>query len=521
LGNNNLALLTDAGTFWSNRNHLTVGNFSVGNQLVVSNGAVLHSGGSSVVGANSSASSNAVTLTGLGSKWAMASGTLFLGSNSPFNRLVITNGARLDSPSTEMGDRPTGSNNLVIVTDPGSLWTNRFAVFVGAQSDANRLVVTNGGQVQCQDADVGLNRFRNEAMVTDAGSLLSATSDFRIGPGGGDGSQLVVSNNGTVTAGANVTLGPSSGTPSSNLLTVVGGTLRATNSGGTALLNIRSGNCLLSAGMIEADQLLLTNTAGFFEFNGGTLSVKGITVNNGQVFRVGNGGSPATFAMAGNGTHSFSNGLAISTYGSLVGNGTIVGALTVEAGGTFAPGASVGKIVLSNSPSLQGHTRMEISKSGATLTNDQIQVTAALTYGGELTISNLGPTALALGDRFPLFSATSYGGAFSVVTLPSPPVGLNWTNKLLVDGSIEVIAGPKFTGVSLSGTNVIISGTGGTPNAPYAVLTATNVITPLSNWVSIATNLFDSSGNFSFTNGIAPEIPQRFFRIRSPVDFCQ
>ena len=63
---------------------------------------------------------------------------------------------------------------------------------------------------------------------------------------------------------------------------------------------------------------------------------------------------------------------------------------------------------------------------------------------------------------------------------------------------------------------MIFTGTGGTPNAPYAVLTATNVALPLSNWVSIATNLFDSGGNFSFTNPITPGEPQRYFRIRTP-----
>src|SRR6185436_14169326 len=41
LGNNNFALLTGAGTVWSNRNDFTLGNFSVGNRLVVSNGAGL------------------------------------------------------------------------------------------------------------------------------------------------------------------------------------------------------------------------------------------------------------------------------------------------------------------------------------------------------------------------------------------------------------------------------------------------------------------------------------------------
>src|SRR5207247_223607 len=113
-------------------------------------------------------------------------------------------------------------------------------------------------------------------------------------------------------------------------------------------------------------------------------------------------------------------------------------------------------------------------------------------------------------------SASSYAGAFSVLSLPSLPAGLNWTNKLTVDGSIEVIAGPKFTSATLSGTNLIFSGTGGTPNASYTVLSATNLALPLSNWMSIATNQFGSGGEFAFTNAIAPGELQRYFRIRTP-----
>ena len=91
-------------------------------------------------------------------------------------------------------------------------------------------------------------------------------------------------------------------------------------------------------------------------------------------------------------------------------------------------------------------------------------------------------------------------------------------NKLLVDGSIEVInvPQPKFTSIGISGTNVIITGTNGAAGANYAVLTATNLALSLSNWQSIATNPFDSSGNFSFTNAISPGEPQRFFRLRTP-----
>src|SRR5439155_12978162 len=153
----------------------------------------------------------------------------------------------------------------------------------------------------------------------------------------------------------------------------------------TGTLDIRRGTNVLNAGLIDVNRLLLTNTQGFFEFNGGTLSAGNSTVANGQLFRVGNGVSPATSVLAGNGLHSFADGLSVSANGALIGNGTVTGTLAVQAGGKLSPGASIGKIVLSNSPSLQGAVIMEISKNGATLTNDQIQVTTPLTYGGSLT----------------------------------------------------------------------------------------------------------------------------------------
>ena len=71
-------------------------------------------------------------------------------------------------------------------------------------------------------------------------------------------------------------------------------------------------------------------------------------------------------------------------------------------------------------------------------------------------------------------------------------------------------------GLLLTGTNLVFSGTNGTPGASYAVLTATNVTLPLSNWVSLVTNQFSASGQFTFTNGIAPTDPQRYFRLRTP-----
>src|SRR5206468_8824502 len=72
------------------------------------------------------------------------------------------------------------------------------------------------------------------------------------------------------------------------------GTLRMTNSASTALLEVRRGTNRLNAGVIQADRLLLTNAAGLFEFNGGTLITRGGTVSNNLTFNVGaNGVTPA------------------------------------------------------------------------------------------------------------------------------------------------------------------------------------------------------------------------------------
>src|SRR5439155_4497842 len=120
----------------------------------------------------------------------------------------------------------------------------------------------------------------NLAVVTGSGSLWSNSFDLRVGEVGA-ANRLIVSNNAVVAAGTAVYIGfdPAS---TRNRLTVDGGTLRTTNAAATAVLDIRRGTNVLNAGLIEVDKLLLTNTLGFFEFNGGALSVKSSTVNNGQ-----------------------------------------------------------------------------------------------------------------------------------------------------------------------------------------------------------------------------------------------
>jgi hypothetical protein len=131
-----------------------------------------------------------------------------------------------------------------------------------------------------------------------------------------------------------------------------------------------------------------------------------------------------------------------------------------------------------------------------------------------LNLANISGTALAGGNTFKIFNAATYGGSFSGITPATPGSGLTWNTSQLSSGVISVSGGSSGVVISstkVSGGNLIFSGSGGTANGSYNVLTTTNL---LSVWVPIATNNFDSGGNFSVTNAIVPGVPQEFYLIK-------
>jgi len=72
-------------------------------------------------------------------------------------------------------------------------------------------------------------------------------------------------------------------------------------------------------------------------------------------------------------------------------------------------------------------------------------------------------------------------------------------------------------GVVPAGTNLVINCVNWSPAATFYVVASTNLTLPCVNWPVIATNCFDASGCFQFTNGLGgTNATQRFFRIRLP-----
>lgn len=250
-----------------------------------------------------------------------------------------------------------------------------------------------------------------------------------------------------------------------------------------------------------------TNTyTGNTTVNAGTFALSGTgSINKTPVITVAAG---ATLDVSGHtdGTLTLSSGQTLNGFG------TVKGVLTVTSGSTVAPGsaAGVGLLTATSNTTLGGTTVMKLDKINGT--NDVLSVGGTLNYGGMLNVTSLSGT-LAAGDSFKLFNASAYAGSFSTTNLPGLSNGLVWDTSALTNGILNVVSkpAPYITGFSLVGTNLVFSGTNGWANGNYELLTSTNVALALTNWTAIATNTFDSNGQFNLTNGINPDAPQQFY----------
>ena len=265
---------------------------------------------------------------------------------------------------------------------------------------------------------------------------------------------------------------------------------------------------------IGAGILTLTTNEGYTgptAIFSGRLAASGDTkiLSNTSVIYVGTGAQLDVSGTAG--------GLTMVNKQTLSGNGAVIGDFRVNTGAIVSPGSNlIGTLTFSNSLILLGTSCTNIFKiSHSPLTNDSAIVLGALANGGTLIVTNIGGTQLAAGDSFKLFNAASYSGAFSIVKLPSLPVGLAWnTNSLNTAGTISVVlaTAPVIGSFQFFGNNLGFSGTGGVGNASYILLGATNLATPAGNWTPLLTNQFDSAGNNFTTN--AGDAAQTFYRLQ-------
>ncbi len=297
-GSNNVAIVSGTGSIWNNNSGvLTVGKRSINNQLIVTNGGLVVSD-AGVIGGDvnptysANAAQNTVIITGTGSVWTNTTGALYegirAGSEGSYNRLIVSAGGRAfgefgllgvaatSSNNTmevngtgsllrfnseiEVGYAGTGnqvtitnggqlvvgvnanigllgsaSNNSVVVTGAGSVWTNGLNLAVGRSSRGNQLTIEDGGRVESvngwlggRDGDASdAAASNNTVLVTGPGSVWNNTGVVRLGGNtvGNSGNQLIITNGGLVTAGGLVNVGIASSGVNNSLRVVDDGVL--------------------------------------------------------------------------------------------------------------------------------------------------------------------------------------------------------------------------------------------------------------------------------------------------------
>jgi autotransporter-associated beta strand protein len=227
-----------------------------------------------------------------------------------------------------------------------------------------------------------------------------------------------------------------------------------------------------------------------------------------------------------NGASGYTGPTMVSV-GGLAGVGSLASPVSVASGASLLAGPSLtntGTLTINNTVTLQAGSSavMKITKISGSTGSDNLSGISTLNYGGTLVVkTNVDMNdVFAAGDAFTLFSATTYHGAFSSFNLPALPAGLGWDTSALTNGIIQIVsvptAPPVFNSVLLQNGNLILSGSGGTALGSYRVYATTNLTLPLANWTPIATNSFDSSGNFIFTNAVDPAKPALFFNLSNP-----
>ena len=240
---------------------------------------------------------------------------------------------------------------------------------------------------------------------------------------------------------------------------------------GSIMLNGGLTNYLGAVGSAAAAETLVVEAP---IGGGGHLQIGGPNVNGGAdvgvvVLAATNtytgGTTVATGTLLVNGANGTS-AITVNANATLGGIGSLAGPVTVQPGGTLAPGipsrgaltAALGTLSAGNTATLGGSVLMRIERGGTVTTSDRLAAPSIMVNpGAVLTVSNIGSTNLVAGDSFTLFSRP-VSGSFTTLNLPAlPDTSVAWTNQLAVNGTIAVIQ----VAVNTSSINITASVSGG------------------------------------------------------------
>src|SRR5579859_5564168 len=287
---------------WTGNGTYVVGSNTFLDTLIVQGGGVL-SNGTGYIGYETSASNNTAIIRGASSAWTNQF-DLHVGFESAGNRLVISNGAVVVNSNAFVGTANFlgNTNNSVLVTDPGSVWTNTGGITIGMLSAGNQVVISNGAKVIDQGLDIGDHSggatngasIDNSALVTETNSMWMNYGFVGLDRNS-PGLALKIANGGGFFSSTEAGIANSAASDGINVLVTdpgsiwtVGGIITISDSGYDNYLIITNG------GLVQADKIFIADQPG----SSGALTIAGGTNELSSYLQVGTPGSTATVTVA-------------------------------------------------------------------------------------------------------------------------------------------------------------------------------------------------------------------------------
>ncbi|WP_292883691.1 DUF4347 domain-containing protein [Nisaea sp.] len=350
------------------------------NGSVTNVGTVQINGGTTTLG----------TTTSAGTIDILSGGTLRFTTDATYTSAIeIEDTATIDTNGRSVsfsGAFTDDGTNALVKTGSGTLTLS------GTNTASGTMTVNQGTLSVAADANL------SGGAVTINGGTLAVTGATTI-----NNAIVLGSSNGTINASANASVsGNITGTGSLTKIGTSTLTLAGTNtySGGTTIsggtLRLSGGNALSDSGTVTVNAgatLDLNNTSETI----GSLAGSGtVSVGSGSITLSSAGSNSFSGSMTGTGTFTVASGV------TLKGTSTYATAVTVQSGGTIAPGNSPGKISTGNLTLSSGSTaEMEINGTTAGTQYDQIAVTGTVTISNATLTTNFGYTS-AIGDSYVL-----------------------------------------------------------------------------------------------------------------------
>jgi len=358
-----------------------------------------------------------------------------------------------------------------------------------------------------------LNLTSDSSSLTASAVILASANNIMVAnpieyPSGTNNFELEVGGNNNITFSGPFTLNGNDGKTSASFPSRM---LQVTNIGLTTFSGV------ISDGGLGGNDYGLTVSGNGTNFVGPLIlsaieTYSGPTTNAGAVLLVNGQVGPGEVVVTNSGT--------------LGGIGTITGPVLVNSNSTLTAGTQltagaqgIGNLTISNSLTFLNGARDLAEVSATANTNDVVNVSGAITYAGTLIASNISGT-LSAGNSFQIFNVKgAITGNFSTIT-GTPGTGLGWSFdpttgilSVIPTGPPLFTVPPKIQTITLSGNNVVLSGTNAQSGAIYYLLTSTNLLLPLKQWTPISTNIASGANAFTFTatNAITAHDAQQFY----------